>query len=153
MRGNISAWDHTRGVGTLEPDEIGAKGALVVSTALFLESGLQEPALGNRYDFVVRTTASGRVEPHAFKPAPASEAAGGAGNVRTGYISWWNLERCFGFIRPDGTCSQSTDVFCHIGTFTNSGLPLPDPLDRFRFKTKINARTGKPEAYALEAVR
>jgi cold shock CspA family protein len=69
-----------------------------------------------------------------------------------GSVSWWNDKRCTGYLRPLGATDRSRDVFCHFGSFTGSGLPLPSRGDRFEFRVRNNRRTRKPEAFDLRPI-
>jgi hypothetical protein len=66
MRGSISFWDGDRGIGIFRPDGIGADGDMAVTAALFLESGLGEPYVGDRFRCDIRVPRLGKVEPFDF---------------------------------------------------------------------------------------
>jgi hypothetical protein len=66
VKGAITAWDSSRGVGVLRPDNLGSSGDLIVSTALFVESGLGQPHAGDRFAFRLRIPPDSRIEPYGF---------------------------------------------------------------------------------------
>lgn len=67
MEGSIILWDVDRGVGTFRFDEIGPAGDIILTVALFIESGLGHPHAGDRFECDLRLPPSGRLEPHNFR--------------------------------------------------------------------------------------
>lgn len=67
MEAVVKIWDPERGVGLLHFPDVGSKGDLIVSTALFVESGYGEPFVGEKFTCELRVPpGGGKLEPHNF---------------------------------------------------------------------------------------
>ncbi len=97
----------------------GAKGPLVVS---------------------VLTVDSSTVAARPAPRAPRDAAGSGASPARTldGAVKWFETERGFGFIAPDG---GGKDIFIHVTTLRRSGVEMLDPGQRVRVGV-IDGRKG-----------
>jgi CspA family cold shock protein len=66
----------------------------------------------------------------------------------TGTVKWFNTQKGFGFIKPDG---QDRDIFVHITALQASGLDRLNDNQRISFEL-VNDRTGKKSAGNLQLV-
>ena len=64
-----------------------------------------------------------------------------------GVIKFFNTEKGFGFIAPDG---GGNDVFVHISELERSGLTGLNEGDVVSFETKIDPKKGKPGAVDIK---
>jgi CspA family cold shock protein len=65
-----------------------------------------------------------------------------------GTVKWFNMQKGFGFIQPDGT---DKDVFVHISQVQKSGLQGLNENQRVSFEM-VTDRMGKLSAGNLQAV-
>ena len=63
------------------------------------------------------------------------------GETKTGTVRWFNLDRGYGFIAPDG---DKKDVFVHIVAVKQSGMKTLEQDQRVGFR--IGEARGKPVA-------
>jgi CspA family cold shock protein len=63
-----------------------------------------------------------------------------------GTVKWFNLQKGFGFIQPDGT---DKDVFVHISQVQKSGLQVLNENQRVSFEM-VTDRMGKTSAGNLQ---
>jgi CspA family cold shock protein len=66
----------------------------------------------------------------------------------TGTVKWFNAQKGFGFIQPDG---QDKDVFVHISSVQKSGLQGLSDGQRVSFEM-VTDRMGKLSAGELKTV-
>ena len=66
-----------------------------------------------------------------------------------GTVKWFNGQKGFGFIKPDG---GGKDVFVHISAVERSGLSNLNEGQKVSFDVIADARTGKSAADNLRAV-
>lgn len=66
----------------------------------------------------------------------------------TGTVKWFNTQKGFGFIKPDG---QDKDVFVHISNVEKSGIDRLNDNQRVSFEL-INDRNGKQSAGNLQLI-
>jgi CspA family cold shock protein len=69
--------------------------------------------------------------------------------MNTGTVKWYNSQKGFGFIQPDG---GDRDVFVHIGAVERAGLTGLNEGQKLNFDTVADSRTGKSCAENLRAV-
>ncbi|MDR9778129.1 cold shock domain-containing protein, partial [Rhizobium hidalgonense] len=62
-----------------------------------------------------------------------------------GILKQWNIEKGFGFIRPD---DGGKDIFIHISTFPKDGV-APRLGEKIRYDISAD-QNGKPKAVAIE---
>lgn len=68
----------------------------------------------------------------------------------TGTVKWFNKEKGYGFISPEG---GGKDVFVHITALEKAGIHMLREGDSVTFETKNSPKSGKPEAINLKASR
>ena len=67
----------------------------------------------------------------------------------TGTVKWFNSEKGFGFIQPDG---GGADVFVHISAVERAGLRSLNEGQKVSFELKRDPRKGKDAADELKAL-
>ncbi len=67
----------------------------------------------------------------------------------TGTVKWFNPDKGFGFIQPDG---GGPDVFVHISAVERAGLRSLNEGQKVSFDIVPNARSGKSAAENLAVV-
>jgi CspA family cold shock protein len=65
-----------------------------------------------------------------------------------GTVKWFNGQKGFGFIQPDG---GGKDVFVHISAVERAGLSNLNEGQKVSFEVVADARTGKSSADNLRA--
>ena len=68
--------------------------------------------------------------------------------MNTGIVKWFNAQKGFGFIQPEG---GGNDVFVHISAVEHAGLATLVEGQRVNFEIVANRRTGKSAAENLRA--
>ena len=66
----------------------------------------------------------------------------------TGTVKWFNEEKGYGFIQPDG---GGRDVFVHISAVERSGLQTLSDGQKVSFEVQTDRRTGKEGATNLRS--
>lgn len=69
--------------------------------------------------------------------------------MATGIVKWFNPDKGFGFIAPDG---GGADVFVHISAVERSGLTGLRDGQAVSFEVQTDPRKGKPAAVNLKPV-
>ncbi|MEI9901508.1 MAG: cold-shock protein [Hyphomicrobium sp.] len=69
--------------------------------------------------------------------------------MSTGTVKWFNSQKGFGFIQPEGA---EKDVFVHISTVERAGLDTLTEGQKVSFDIVADRRTGKAAAENLRAV-
>lgn len=69
--------------------------------------------------------------------------------MATGTVKWFNTQKGYGFIAPDG---GGSDVFVHISAVQRSGLAGLDEGQKVSFELATDRRTGKTAADRLAIV-
>jgi CspA family cold shock protein len=69
--------------------------------------------------------------------------------MTTGVVKWFNPDKGFGFIAPDG---GGADVFVHISAVERSGLTGLREGQAVSFEVQTDPRKGKPAAVNLKPV-
>ena len=69
--------------------------------------------------------------------------------MSTGTVKWFNIQKGFGFIQPDG---GGKDVFVHISAVERAGMNSLDEGQKVSFDLLADRRTGKSSADNLRAV-
>ena len=67
--------------------------------------------------------------------------------MATGTVKWFNEQKGFGFIQPDG---GSKDVFVHISAVERAGLGTLKEGQKVSFEMETDQRTGKTSAGNLK---
>lgn len=67
--------------------------------------------------------------------------------MSTGVVKWFNPDKGFGFIAPDG---GGADVFVHISAVERSGLTGLREGEAVSFEIETDPRKGKPAAVNLK---
>ena len=66
-----------------------------------------------------------------------------------GTVKWFNDQRGFGFIQPDG---GGKDVFVHISAVERAGMRALNEGQKIAFDVVADRKTGKSSAENLQAV-
>ena len=69
--------------------------------------------------------------------------------MQTGTVKWFNAQKGFGFIQPDG---GGSDVFVHISAVERAGLYGLNEGQKISFEIVADRRSGKSSADNLKAV-
>ncbi len=67
----------------------------------------------------------------------------------TGTVKWFNADKGYGFIQPDG---GGPDVFVHISAVERSGIGTLKEGERVSFDIESDPRKGKTSAVNLREV-
>ena len=68
--------------------------------------------------------------------------------MSTGTVKWFNIQKGFGFIQPDG---GGKDVFVHISAVERAGMNYLNEGQKVSFDLLADRRTGKSSADNLRA--
>ena len=68
--------------------------------------------------------------------------------MSTGTVKWFNIQKGFGFIQPDG---GGKDVFVHISAVERAGMTSLNEGQKVSFDLLADRRTGKSSADNLRA--
>jgi cold shock protein len=66
-----------------------------------------------------------------------------------GTVKWFNAQKGFGFIQPDG---GGADVFVHISAVERAGMVTLQDGQKVSYEEQRDARRGKTSAENLKAV-
>jgi cold shock protein len=69
--------------------------------------------------------------------------------MTTGTVKWFNGQKGFGFIQPEG---GGNDVFVHISAVERAGLSTLNEGQKVSFDVVADKRSGKSAAENLRAV-
>jgi CspA family cold shock protein len=69
--------------------------------------------------------------------------------MATGTVKWFNAQKGFGFIQPDG---GSGDVFVHISAVERAGMSSLNEGQKVSFEVERDGRSGKSSAGQLKAL-
>jgi CspA family cold shock protein len=69
-------------------------------------------------------------------------------SMSTGTVKWFNIQKGFGFIQPDG---GGKDVFVHISAVERAGMNSLNEGQKVSFDLLADRRTGKSSADNLRA--
>ena len=69
--------------------------------------------------------------------------------MTTGTVKWFNGQKGFGFIQPDG---GGKDVFVHISAVERAGMQTLNEGQKVSFEVVADRRTGKSAADNLRAI-
>lgn len=69
--------------------------------------------------------------------------------MATGTVKWFNTQKGFGFIQPDG---GAKDVFVHISAVERAGMRSLNEGQKVSFEVERDQRSGKDAATNLQAV-
>ena len=67
----------------------------------------------------------------------------------TGTVKWFNGQKGFGFIQPDG---GGNDVFVHISAVERAGMSGLNEGQKVSFELERDKRSGKNSAGQLQAI-
>ena len=68
--------------------------------------------------------------------------------MATGTVKWFNAQKGFGFIQPEG---GGADVFVHISAVERAGLGTLNEGQKVNFELEKDKRSGKMSAGQLSA--
>jgi CspA family cold shock protein len=68
--------------------------------------------------------------------------------MKTGTVKWFNSQKGFGFIQPDG---GGADVFVHISAVERAGLGSLHEGQKLSFELEKDQRSGKFSAGQLQS--
>ncbi|WP_395645745.1 cold-shock protein [Terricaulis sp.] len=68
--------------------------------------------------------------------------------MATGTVKWFNGQKGFGFIQPDG---GGQDVFVHISAVERAGMTTLNEGQKVNFELEKDKRSGKMSAGQLSA--
>lgn len=69
--------------------------------------------------------------------------------MSTGTVKWFNAQKGYGFIQPDG---GGNDVFVHISAVERAGLSSLNEGQKVSYEITQDRRTGKSSADQLRAL-
>jgi CspA family cold shock protein len=69
--------------------------------------------------------------------------------MATGTVKWFNGEKGYGFIQPDG---GGKDVFVHISAVERAGMRSLNEGQKVSYELETDRRSGKTSAGNLQAV-
>jgi CspA family cold shock protein len=69
--------------------------------------------------------------------------------MATGTVKWFNPEKGYGFVQPDG---GGKDVFVHISAVEQAGMRSLNEGQKISYELVNDKRTGKSSASNLRAV-
>ncbi len=69
--------------------------------------------------------------------------------MTTGTVKWFNSQKGFGFIQPDG---GAADVFVHISAVERAGMSGLNEGQKVSFELERDAKSGKMSAGSLQSV-
>ena len=69
--------------------------------------------------------------------------------MNTGVVKWFNGQKGFGFIQPDG---GGQDVFVHISAVERAGMSGLAEGQKISYELMIDRRSGKSSAENLKAL-
>ncbi|MCX7347880.1 MAG: cold-shock protein [Alphaproteobacteria bacterium] len=69
--------------------------------------------------------------------------------MATGTVKWFNSQKGFGFIQPDGS---GQDVFVHISAVERAGLSGLNEGQKVSFEITTDRKTGKSSADQLKTI-
>ncbi|SDR59230.1 cold-shock DNA-binding protein family [Rhizobiales bacterium GAS191] len=69
--------------------------------------------------------------------------------MATGTVKWFNPQKGFGFIQPDG---GGQDVFVHISAVERAGMSGLNDGQKISFELEEDRRSGKKSAGSLKSV-
>lgn len=67
--------------------------------------------------------------------------------MATGTVKWFNEQKGFGFIQPDGS---GPDVFVHISAIQRSGLSGLNDGQKVSYEIETDRRSGKSAAANIQ---
>jgi CspA family cold shock protein len=68
--------------------------------------------------------------------------------MTTGTVKWFNAQKGFGFIQPDG---GAADVFVHISAVERAGMSGLNEGQKVSFELERDAKSGKMSAGSLQS--
>jgi CspA family cold shock protein len=69
--------------------------------------------------------------------------------MATGTVKWFNGQKGFGFIQPDG---GGNDVFVHVSAVERAGLSGLAEGQKLSFEIKVDTKRGKSSAEDLKVM-
>lgn len=151
MPSGVVKFFHTaKGYGFISPDD--GREDIFVHIRDVEKAGLTGLREGQRLEFDVELDSkSGRfiatyldmvtTDPHTTPEAiPTGPASHPSASLSTGIVRWFDVTRGFGFIRPN---QGGEDVFVHISTVEQGGLPTLVEGQALAFRADRNGRSGK----------
>jgi cold shock protein len=68
--------------------------------------------------------------------------------MATGTVKWFNIQKGFGFIQPDG---GGADAFVHVSAVERAGMSMLSEGQKIEFDLVADRRSGKMSADNLKA--
>lgn len=66
-----------------------------------------------------------------------------------GIVKWFNDQKGYGFITPDG---GGSDVFVHVSALGQSGIDTLNEGDKVEFDVEVGRKAGKTQAANVRVV-
>jgi CspA family cold shock protein len=69
--------------------------------------------------------------------------------MATGTVKWFNINKGFGFIQPDG---GGSDAFVHVSAVERAGMSMLSEGQKVEFDLVADRKSGKMSADNLKAI-